>query len=75
MVRGSASGQEADSAAIANYVKSKTTLGSIVVIPRWTPNKSAGSTVSVKVKYNAPRRGPFLGAHIDSSTSIMVIAY
>src|SRR5690242_3225445 len=60
MVHGTRSGSTADSAAVANYVKSKTTLdNSIVVITTWTPDKEPGSTVVVKVKHFVPRLGIF----------------
>lgn len=78
IVRGGQSGRVADSTMIADYVKSKTSLGSsIVVIPTWADptNKTIGTTVTVKVKHAVPRYGPFLAAHIDSSTSTMIIVY
>jgi Flp pilus assembly protein TadG len=76
MVHGSVSGSTADSAAVANYVKSKTSLdNSIVVITTWTPDKKPGSTVAVQVKHFVPRRGPFLAAHTDSSTSTSVVVF
>ena len=63
MVRGQGSGRVADSASVANYVKTKTGLGSsIVVLTTWTPNKTAGSLVSVKVKKGRVRFAPFLPA-------------
>src|SRR6476661_2279643 len=77
MVHGSTSGRIADSAMVANYVKSRTSLdNSIVVITRWEDaGKVPGTNVTVKVKHAVPRRGPFLAAHTDSSSSTMVIVY
>lgn len=78
IVHGGQSGRIADSTMVANYVKTKTSLdNSIVVIPTWSSptNKEPGSTISVKVKHAVPRRGLFLAAHTDSSTSTMVIVY
>ena len=78
IVHGGQSGRVADSTMIANYVKSRTSLdNSIVVVPTWADptNKTAGTTVAVKVKHAVPRYGPFLAAHTDSSTSTMVIVY
>jgi Flp pilus assembly protein TadG len=78
IVHGGQSGSIADSAAIANYVKSKTSLdNTIVVKTTWTDpsNKLAGSRVTVKVLHPVPRRGPFLAAHTDSASSTMVILY
>jgi Flp pilus assembly protein TadG len=77
MVHGSQSGRIADSAAIANYVKSRTSLdNTIVVLTNWPDGtKDPGKRVSVKVRHAVPRRGPFLAAHTDSSSSTMVIVY
>jgi Flp pilus assembly protein TadG len=77
MVRGRASGRIADSAGVANYLKSVTNLdNSIVVITTWPDGgKDAGKRASVTVKHAVPRRGPFIASHVDSSTSIMVILY
>ena len=77
MVRSSsASGHVATPDSVSNYVKAKTNLDrSIVVTTTWDPNNSRGSLVVVKVKHLVPRRGLFLPAHTDSSTSKMVIYY
>jgi Flp pilus assembly protein TadG len=77
MVHGAESGRIADSATIADYVKSRTSLDStIVVLSSWPDGtKDPGKRVSVKVRHAVPRRGPFLRAHTDSSTSTMVIVY
>jgi Flp pilus assembly protein TadG len=76
IVRGSQSGRATDSAGVANYVKSKTSLDqTIQVSTSWSPNKDPGSIVTVKVKHAVPRRGPFIGAHTDSSISKMVVIF
>ena len=76
IVRGSASGRVTDSAGVANYVKSKTVLdASIVVITTWSPDKSPGSLVTVRVKHASPRIGPFLQARTDSASSTMIVVY
>jgi Flp pilus assembly protein TadG len=77
MVHGTQSGRTTDSAGVANYVKSKTALGSsIVVVTTWQDgSKEPGKTVTVKVKKSQPRRGPFLPARVDSSMSKMVIIF
>jgi Flp pilus assembly protein TadG len=76
MVHGSQSGNIADSAAIANYVKSKTSLeNTIIVKTTWTPDNKPTSRVTVKVLHAVPRRGPFLAAHTDSASSTVVILY
>jgi Flp pilus assembly protein TadG len=78
VVHGGQSGRVADSAMVANFVKSKTSLGnSIVVIPTWSDptQKMPGSRIAVKVKNAVPRRGPFLPARTDSSMSTMVILF
>lgn len=76
MVRGATSGRASDSATIANFVKSKTSLdNSIQVVTTWSGAKAAGTTVTVKVRHAVPRRGPFLADHTDSSTSTMVVLF
>ena len=77
MVHGSQSGRVADSAAVANYVKTKTSLGSsIQVITTWTdPNKTPESEVLVKVKKSQPRVGIFIPARVDSGMSKMLIIF
>ena len=78
IVHGGQSGAVADSAAIANYVKSKTGLGSsIVVQPTWSDpsGKLPGSRVAVKVKRAIPRFGPILPARTDSSISTMIVLF
>jgi Flp pilus assembly protein TadG len=78
IVHGGQSGRIADSAMVANYVKSKTALdNTIVVVTTWAnvTTKDPGTTVSVKVRHAVPRRGPFLPTRTDSSTSTMVILY
>jgi len=76
MVRGSTSGRTADSAMVADFVKSKTSLdNSIQVVTTWGGAKAAGTTVTVKVRHVVPRRGPFRGEHTDSSSSTMVVLF
>lgn len=78
MVHGGQSGRIADATMVSNYVKSKTSLdNSIVVVTTWADptSKAPGTTVSVKVRHAVPRRGPFLAAHTDSSTSTMLIVF
>jgi Flp pilus assembly protein TadG len=77
IVHGSQSGRIADEAMVSAYVKSRTTLDqTIQVTTTWAdPDKEPGTTVSVKVKHAVPRRGPFLPAHTDSSTSTMLIVF
>lgn len=50
IVHGSESGAQADSAAVANYVKGRTQLSPIVVRPAWTGFEH-GDTVTVSVQY------------------------
>ena len=78
MVRGATSPLgTADSAGVANFVKSKTSLDqTIVIVTTWSPaTKAAGSLVTVKVKHLTPRRGPFLPTRTDSATSSMIVVY
>jgi Flp pilus assembly protein TadG len=76
MVRGIESLRVTDSAGVATYVKSKTSLdNSIQVVTTWTPDKHAGSVVAVKVRHAVARRGPFLPAHTDSATSTMIVIF
>jgi Flp pilus assembly protein TadG len=76
MVRGStATAHVATNDSVAAYVRSKTSLDSIRVTTTWHPDNAAGSTVWVHVEHDVPRRGPFIRAHMDSSTSKMVITY
>jgi Flp pilus assembly protein TadG len=75
MVRGSTAARIATADSVSNYVKSKSNLGSsLVVVTTWTPDNTPGSTVTVKVRYAVPR-GPFFPAHTDSSTSTQVIIF
>jgi Flp pilus assembly protein TadG len=76
MVHGSGSGRIADSAAVANYVKTKTSLGSsIQVSTTWTPNNDPESQVTVTVTKSQPRLGVFIPARVDSGTSTMLIIF
>ena len=75
IVHGSTSLLQADSAAVANYIKSRTSLDTIRVTTVWNPNKNPGSIVSVTVKHPIPQRGPFLPARTDSGMSQMVIQF
>ena len=78
MVRGTTSLLgTADSASVANFVKTKTGLDqSIVVVTTWSPStKKAGSLVTVKVRHVTSRRGPFLPTRTDSASSTMIVVY
>jgi len=77
IVHGSQSGRSADSATIANVVKAKTSLdNTIVVVTTWaSASHDPGTNVTVKVKHAVARRGPFIPAHTDSSTSTQVILF
>jgi Flp pilus assembly protein TadG len=77
MVHGSQSGQIADTTMVSDYVKARTKLdNSIVVTTTWVDaTKQPGTLVSVRVTHAVPRRGPFLRAHTDSSTSTMLIVF
>lgn len=76
IVHGSQSGRVATTDSVQNYVRGRTNLdNSIVVVTTWTPDNKPGSLVEVKVKHAVPRRGPFLAAHTDSSSSKMVIVF
>jgi len=77
IVHGSESGRLATTDSVANYVKSKTSLdNSIQVVTTWDDaGEVPGTRVSVKVKHAVPRRGPFIPAHTDSSTSTMIILF
>jgi hypothetical protein len=76
IVHGTRSASVADSAAVATFVKAKSSLGnSIRVRTVWPTNKDPGSVVKVSVAYSVPRRGFFLAAHTDSATSTMHIVY
>jgi Flp pilus assembly protein TadG len=80
IVHGSRSGTVADSAAVANYVKSRSMLGNgIRVYTVWpggtAADKDPDSVVWVSVANTVPRRGPFIPAHRDSATSKMRILF
>jgi Flp pilus assembly protein TadG len=76
IVHGSTSLLAADSAAVANYVKSRTTLDTTIrVTTIWTPDNHPGSHVQVIVKHPIPRRGPFIPAMVDSAASEMIILF
>jgi Flp pilus assembly protein TadG len=76
MVRGStATGHIASSDSVLAYVKSKTSLDSIRVTTTWHSDNQPGSTVWVHVEHDVPRLGPFIPAHLDSSTSKMMIVF
>jgi Flp pilus assembly pilin Flp len=75
VVRGSASPTPATAADVKAFVLSKTSLSSDSVVTIWPSGKGPGSLVSVH-RYNVrPRRGLFLPATTDSSTSTMVIVF
>jgi Flp pilus assembly protein TadG len=75
MVRGVTSGRTADSAMVADFVKSRTSLDSIQVVTSWSGAKAAGTMVTVMVRHPVPRRGAFLAEHTDSSSSTMVVLF
>jgi Flp pilus assembly protein TadG len=77
IVHGARSGTPADQTMISNYVKARSALGSSIrVYASWPDgNKDPDSRVVVSVAYTVPRRGPFIRAHVDSSTSKMHILF
>ena len=81
IVHGAAAGIVADSAAVANFVKGRTSLettgpNAIRVRTRWPTGNLPGATVEVSVAHDVPRREPFfIRAHTDSATSKMVILF
>ena len=76
IVHSSRSGSTADSASVADYVKARSILGNAIrVRARWPNTKEPDSVVVVSVAFSVPRRGPFIPAHVDSSTSTMRIVY
>ena len=76
MVHGStATNHVATNDSIAAYVQAKTSLESIRVTTTWSPSNAPGSVVLVHVEHDVPRRGPFIAAHTDTSTSQMVIKF
>jgi len=76
IVHGSQSGRVATPDSVTNFVKARTNLdATIVVTTNWSPDNKPGSLVKVRVKHVVPRRGPFLAAHTDSSSSTMIILF
>src|SRR5215203_3154478 len=76
IVRGSTmTGHIATTDSVRNYVLSKTSLDAsgVRVYTTWSPDNSPTSTVTVSVAHSVARRGPWIGAHIDSATSQMTI--
>jgi Flp pilus assembly protein TadG len=74
--RSTSSGRTATSDSVARYVKSKTSLDTMIrVTATWSPTNTPGSIVTVSVAHDVPRRGPFIPAHTDSSTSKMVVLF
>jgi len=82
-VHGNRSGSVATSASVASYVKSRTSLDTagMRVYTSWPdgtcdiPCKDPGKTVIVTVAHNVPRRGPFIPAHVDSTSSKLVVLF
>lgn len=75
IVHGSTSGQVATVATIKTAIKSRSVLDTIRVYATWNPDNAPGSVVTVSVVHDVPRRGPFIGAHKDSATSIMTVLF
>jgi len=77
VVRGTNSGRVATAESVATYVRTRTSLDTagLRVYTTWSPNKRPGSVVTVRVAHNVPRRGPFIPAHTDSATSMMVVLF
>ena len=77
VVRGTSSGRVATPESVAKYVKRGTSLdtAAVRVYATWSPNKRPGSTVTVRVAHDVPRRGPFIPPHTDSASSMMVILF
>ena len=76
MVRGStATSHVATSDSVKAYVRSRTSLDSIRVTITWPTDNNPGSKVWVHVEHDVPRLGPFIPAHLDSSTSKMMIVF
>lgn len=77
IVHGSRSATPTDQAGVQTYVRSKSQLGNAIrVYVTWPEGSQApGKQVKVSVAYSAPRRGPFIPAHVDSSTSKMYVVY
>lgn len=77
VVRGTSSGRVATTESVATYVRTRTSLDTagLRVYTTWSPNKRPGSVVTVRVAHNVPRRGPFIPAHTDSATSMMVVLF
>ena len=78
IVRGNQSPAPTDSAGVASYVTTKfPQLSPLVVKPKWLPDNSPGSTVTVQVKYTyVPIVSfPFLPSRVVTSTSQQIVAY
>jgi Flp pilus assembly protein TadG len=79
IVRGSSSGHQATATDVKNYVLSRTVgmvSSDLGISTTWTPDASAGSTVSVAVTYSFTPFGPYMpvGPWNLKSTSKMIIA-
>lgn len=76
IVHGSESGATADSAAVANWVISKSGLSGLTVRPTWpSGNKDPGSIAQVNVTYNFVSLIPVVPSKTISSTSRQVISF
>lgn len=75
IVHGTTSGATADSAAVADYVKGRTSLSPLVVRPTWDPGKAPGDTVYVRVSYTYVPIVRLLPSRTLTSTSKQVIAF
>jgi Flp pilus assembly protein TadG len=75
IVHGTASGSTADSAAVANYVKGRTQLSPITVLPTWSPGKAPGDTAFVQVSYSYVPIVRIIGSRTLTSKSQQVIAF
>jgi Flp pilus assembly protein TadG len=77
VVRGTSSGRLASAESVAEFVKTRSALDTarLRVYATWSPNKRPGSTVTVLVAHDVPRRGPFVPPHTDSASSRMVVLF
>ena len=81
MVRGSDSGRPTDTASVAAYVRSRTSLSPIRVMTVWSDvTKKPGTTVNVSVQYTHRPLSPLAGlvfadTVVLAGTSRMVIVF
>ena len=76
MVHGStATSHVASSDSVKAYVRSKTSLDTVRITTTWPSDNHPGSRVWVHVEHDVARFGPFIPAHLDSSTSKMMIVF